>query len=121
MITDLFCDLRDTKFCLKQQPFRIFQADALQIFRVGHTGLLLDEPVKIILLEMEEIHQFLGIDILIMSLNIIAYFFEDCPVHGLLLFFSERELITGAQQAKDAKEQSLADVFRSNLRFIKLR
>lgn len=94
--------------------------DLLQESRVSKPGLALDQPVEVIFLKMKCIRQILDLNVRMILSDIRGNLLEDDPVHRLPLVLREGEVVFGADDREDAKEQPLADMAGADAALIKL-
>ena len=63
----------------------MFQPDVFYVGGIGHSGLVFDDPVKVIFLEMKVPGQLLDRYGVIMLADILGDLLKDQPVSGFLL------------------------------------
>ena len=110
MIADDVCDLVDAFIGSGQQMLRFFEAYFLYISRIGKSGLIFDQAVKIILLKVKGVNQLLNCNICKIAPDVFRYFLKNEPVHGFSLLFGQGKIIFRAYDPEDAEQKPLTDV-----------
>ena len=118
MISGHFCDFVNASAACAQETTGFFQTNLLNIFGICQAGLILDQPVKIIFLEMKLLRQIGKRNVGIMCGNIIRYFFENNPVNGFSLLLGQRKFVFRTENTEDTEQKPFADIVGTNLIFI---